>query len=88
MSMKFFVLARFGAPAEPEHPWDTEPVPWVQDAEVHAVEAVVGGRADVTVCGRKTSGCSIGPAVYVADAVPRKDLCVLCEVALGAIPAK
>jgi len=81
----FYLLARFGRPGEPEHPWDTEPVPWVQDREHHAVQARIGGRADVTVCGRRTGGASIRPGVYAASDVPREGLCVLCEVGIDTL---
>lgn len=81
--MKSYMLARFGRPAEPEHYWDTEPVPWITDTEAHAVECYMGGRADETVCGRKTAGSTVQTrAVYAADALPRETLCVLCGVVI------
>lgn len=81
--MKSYMLAHFGKPAEPAHPWDTEPVDWVQDSEPHAVECFIGGHASETVCGRSTAGSTIQTrVVYAADALPRETLCVLCQVVI------
>ena len=81
--MKSYMLAHFGKPSEPAHPWDTEPVDWVKDTEPHAVECFIGGHASETVCGRWLAGSTIQTrVVYAADALPRETLCVLCQVVI------
>lgn len=81
--MKSYMLAHFGKPAGPEHPWGTEPADWVQDTEAHAVECFICGHASETVCGRWLAGSTIqARVVYAADALPRETLCVLCQVVI------
>lgn len=83
-------VCRFLVPPPPAPAWesDPEPVAAEREAQHHARECVIGGMADRTVCGRDTRGSVTEPTIYAASELPREGLCVLCEVALAAIPAK
>lgn len=61
----------------PPEPW--EPCRAIEyEAETHAVRLTLGGREDVTVCGRPTSGATVYPETADADWTARLVGCEQC----------